>query len=70
MIDFTKYLLPSSQNFDCEFRAIYGLLEEYGSISHILAAIFNRPTFSLSELLHYAMSVRNASRAYSFRTST
>ena len=48
----------------------HGLLEEYGRISHILPAISKRPTFSLSEQPHRTVSVRNASRANSFRTST
>ena len=48
----------------------HGLLEEYGRISHILAMISKRPTFSSSEQPHRAVSVRNASMANSFRSST
>ena len=39
-------------------KPIYGLREEYGRISHTLAAISNRPTFSLSEQPHRTVNVR------------
>ena len=52
------------------FKWDHGLLEEYSPISRILATTSKRPTFSLSEQPHRAVSVRNASRTNSFCTST